>query len=180
MYVFHHTDGIQPGRNTSLNKTRHRYTLMQLVCNNMWQLLKKKSKMLFQLLYLRGNYLIICQSAEDNLEVNKHVPSSSCFASSFSISVVCSRKLLGRLVNIVWITSSYYIVVLIKIFYCFGVKLNERNSFFFSMSILFEAASGKRKLTDSPTNCKTKNERVAKKSKSSYVSTVLFSLCIVK
>lgn len=140
--------------------------------------------MLFQLLYLRGNYLIICQSAEDNLEVNKHIPSSS-FASSFSVSVVCSRKLLGRLVNIVWITSSYYIVVLIKIFYCFGVKLNERklnerNSFFFSMSILFEAASGKRKLTDSPTNCKTKNERVAKKSKSSYVSTVLFSLCIVK
>uniref|UniRef100_A0A8D2NXL4 DNA helicase n=1 Tax=Zosterops lateralis melanops TaxID=1220523 RepID=A0A8D2NXL4_ZOSLA len=37
-----------------------------------------------------------------------------------------------------------------------GLKLNK-------------AASGKRKLTDSPTNCKTKNERVAKKSKSSYL-----------
>ncbi|NXK62757.1 SMRCD regulator, partial [Sylvietta virens] len=36
-----------------------------------------------------------------------------------------------------------------------GLKLNK-------------AASGKRKLRDSPTNCKTKNERVAKKSKASY------------
>uniref|UniRef100_A0A8C9UGY4 CUE domain-containing protein n=1 Tax=Serinus canaria TaxID=9135 RepID=A0A8C9UGY4_SERCA len=49
-----------------------------------------------------------------------------------------------------------------------GLKLNDK------------AASGKRKQRDSPTNCKTKNEQVAKKSKVSYVSTALFSLCIVK
>lgn len=96
---------------------------MQLVCNNMWQLLKNKKKMLFQLLYMRGNYLINCQTAEDNLEANKHVPSSSCFASSFNVSVVYSRKLLGRLVNIVRVTSSYYIVVVTKISYCFRVNL---------------------------------------------------------
>ncbi|XP_063278213.1 SWI/SNF-related matrix-associated actin-dependent regulator of chromatin subfamily A containing DEAD/H box 1 isoform X2 [Prinia subflava] len=34
---------------------------------------------------------------------------------------------------------------------------------------LNKAASGKRKLRDSPTNCRTKNERVAKKSKASYL-----------
>lgn len=79
--------------------------------------------MLFQLLYMRGNYLINCQTAEDNLEANKHVPSSSCFASSFNVSVVYSRKLLGRLVNIVRVTSSYYIVVVTKISYCFRVNL---------------------------------------------------------
>ncbi|KAM7052233.1 SWI/SNF-related matrix-associated actin-dependent regulator of chromatin subfamily A containing DEAD/H box 1 [Acridotheres tristis] len=38
-----------------------------------------------------------------------------------------------------------------------GLKLNDK------------AASGKRKLRDSPTNCKTKNERVAKKSRASYL-----------
>ncbi|XP_005044870.1 PREDICTED: SWI/SNF-related matrix-associated actin-dependent regulator of chromatin subfamily A containing DEAD/H box 1 isoform X2 [Ficedula albicollis] len=38
-----------------------------------------------------------------------------------------------------------------------GLKLN------------YKAASGKRKLRDSPTNCKTKNERVAKKSRASYL-----------
>ncbi|XP_068869183.1 SWI/SNF-related matrix-associated actin-dependent regulator of chromatin subfamily A containing DEAD/H box 1 isoform X3 [Aphelocoma coerulescens] len=38
-----------------------------------------------------------------------------------------------------------------------GLKLNDK------------AASAKRKLRDSPTNCKTKNEQVAKKSKASYL-----------
>ncbi|NXC06559.1 SMRCD regulator, partial [Orthonyx spaldingii] len=38
-----------------------------------------------------------------------------------------------------------------------GLKLNDK------------APSGKRKLRDSPTNCKTKNEQVAKKSKASYL-----------
>lgn len=61
--------------------------------------------------------------AGENLEVNKNVPSSSCFASSFNVSVVCSRKLLWRLVNIVQVRSSYYIVVVIEISYCFGVNL---------------------------------------------------------
>lgn len=78
--------------------------------------------MLFQLLYMRGNCLINCQTAEDNLEVNKHVPSSSCFTSSFNISVVCSRKLFWRLVNIVLVISSCYVVVVIKISHCFGVN----------------------------------------------------------
>ncbi|KFP90087.1 SWI/SNF-related matrix-associated actin-dependent regulator of chromatin subfamily A containing DEAD/H box 1, partial [Apaloderma vittatum] len=43
-----------------------------------------------------------------------------------------------------------------------------------------DAASRKRKLDGSPTNCKDRNEQVTKKPKSYYVSTVFFSLSVVK
>ncbi|NWI48945.1 SMRCD regulator, partial [Calyptomena viridis] len=54
-------------------------------------------------------------------------------------------------------------VIMLSSLIYFDVLINS------SVSILFEAASGKRKLRDSPTNCKTRNKQVAKKSKTSYL-----------